>query len=56
MADNNTGNQGFTSMDENQQREIASLGGKQSGGNFQQDRQKASRAGKKGGQKSNTNL
>jgi general stress protein YciG len=46
MAD--SGNQGFASMDEDKQREIASKGGKASGGNFANDRQKASEAGKKG--------
>ena len=35
-------------MDEDKQREIASKGGKASGGNFANDRQKASEAGKKG--------
>ncbi|HUY85391.1 MAG TPA: general stress protein [Candidatus Dormibacteraeota bacterium] len=44
----NTSNRGFASMDEEKQREIASKGGKASGGNFANDRQKASEAGKKG--------
>ena len=35
-------------MDEDKQREIASKGGKASGGNFANDREKASAAGKKG--------
>jgi general stress protein YciG len=48
MADN-TDQRGFASMDEDKQREIASKGGKASGGNFKNDRAKASRAGKKGG-------
>lgn len=39
---------GFASMDDKKQREIASQGGKASGGNFQNDKQKASEAGKKG--------
>ena len=47
MADN-TSNRGFASMDEDKQREIASKGGKASGGNFKNDREKASEAGKKG--------
>jgi len=51
MADN-TSNRGFASMDENKQKEIASKGGRASGGNFKNDREKASRAGKKGGQNS----
>lgn len=53
MADSdNTSKRGFASMDESKQREIASKGGKASGGNFANDREKASRAGKKGGQAS----
>lgn len=43
-----TSNRGFASMDEDKQREIASKGGKASSGNFANDREKASRAGKKG--------
>lgn len=46
MAD--TSKRGFASMDEEKQREIASKGGKASGGNFANDPEKASRAGKKG--------
>ncbi|MDB5164743.1 MAG: hypothetical protein JWL89_369 [Candidatus Saccharibacteria bacterium] len=46
MAD--TSNRGFASMDEDKQREIASKGGQASGGNFANDRKKASEAGKKG--------
>lgn len=42
------GNQGFASMDESKQKEIASKGGSESGGNFAKDRKKASEAGKKG--------
>lgn len=45
----NTSKRGFASMDEDKQREIASKGGKASGGNFKNNRQKASEAGKKGG-------
>lgn len=45
MANNN---RGFASMDESKQREIASMGGKASGGNFKNDPQRASEAGKKG--------
>lgn len=51
MADN-TSKRGFASMDPDRQRQIASKGGKASGGNFKNDPQKASRAGKKGGQSS----
>ena len=43
-----TSKRGFASMDEQKQREIASKGGKASGGNFAHDRQKASEAGRKG--------
>jgi general stress protein YciG len=46
----NTSNRGFASMDEDKQREIASKGGKASGGNFKNDRERASEAGKKGAQ------
>ncbi len=49
MADNKS-KRGFASMDEDKQREIASKGGQASGGNFKNDREKASEAGKKGGQ------
>lgn len=52
MANDNTKNRGFASMDADKQREIASKGGKASGGNFKNDPEKASRAGKKGGQNS----
>jgi uncharacterized protein len=53
MAKNdNTDKRGFASMDESKQREIASKGGKASGGNFKNDRQKAREAGKKGGSSS----
>jgi general stress protein YciG len=52
MADNtNTSKRGFASMDKEKQREIASKGGQQSSGNFKNDREKASEAGKKGGSK-----
>lgn len=43
---------GFAAMDPAKQRAIASKGGSASGGNFKNDREKASRAGKKGGQHS----
>jgi len=46
----NTSNRGFASMDSDKQREIASKGGKASGGNFKNDRERASEAGKKGAQ------
>jgi general stress protein YciG len=49
-------NQGFASMDDARQREIASMGGRASGGNFKNDREKASKAGKKGGSASGGNF
>jgi uncharacterized protein len=58
MPNNNKGNRrggrGFASMDENRQREIASKGGRSQGkennpGNFANDPQRASEAGRKGG-------
>lgn len=49
-----TSNRGFASMDEDKKREIASKGGQSSGGNFANDRQKASEAGKKGAEAQST--
>jgi hypothetical protein len=51
---NGSSNRGFATMDEDQQREIASKGGRSQGkennpGNFANDREKASVAGRKGG-------
>lgn len=43
-----TEDRGFASMDSSKQRDIASKGGKASGGNFKNDPQRASEAGKKG--------
>ena len=43
---------GFASMSAEKQREIASEGGKPSGGNFKNDPERASEAGKKGGEAS----
>ena len=43
---------GFAAMDADKQREIASKGGKASGGNFANDRKKASEAGRRGGERS----
>lgn len=48
MAD--TSNRGFASMDDDEQSEIASKGGSASGGNFKNDPERASEAGKKGAQ------
>jgi len=47
-----TSARGFASMDPKKQREIASRGGSASGGNFKNDREKASRAGRIGGKAS----
>jgi general stress protein YciG len=57
MTRSNTSRRGFASMDEAKQRKIASMGGRAQGkennpGNFANDRKKASRAGKKGGERS----
>jgi uncharacterized protein len=46
---NNSSKRGFAAMDEEKQRKIASKGGKASGGNFKNNPQRASEAGKKGG-------
>lgn len=47
----NSNKQGFASMDSDKQKDIASKGGKASSGNFKNDPQRASEAGKKGGSK-----
>lgn len=49
-----TDDRGFASMDKDKQRKIASEGGKTSGGNFANDREKASEAGKKGAEHQST--
>lgn len=54
MARGDTSNRGFASMDEQKQKEIASKGGKASGGNFKNDPDRASEAGKKGGSSSSS--
>lgn len=46
---NKTSQRGFASMDEAKRKEIASKGGKASGGNFKNDPKRASAAGKIGG-------
>ena len=43
-----TSDRGFASMDKDKQRDIASKGGKSSGGNFKNDTTRASETGKKG--------
>lgn len=52
-----TSNRGFGSMDEDKQKDIASKGGQSQGqennpGNFANDKEKARRAGQKGGSQS----
>ena len=49
MAGDNKSKRGFASMDEETRREIARKGGQASGGNFKNDPERASEAGKKGG-------
>ena len=51
-----TSRRGFASMDEARQREIASEGGKASGGNFKNDPGRAAEAGRKGGENSGGNF
>jgi general stress protein YciG len=46
-----TEDRGFASMDPEKRREIASKGGKESGGNFKNDPERASEAGKAAHQK-----
>ncbi len=53
MAD--TSNRGFAAMSEEEANRIRSEGGKNSPQNFKKNRELASRAGKKGGQKSRPN-
>ncbi len=52
MAGNTSSKRGFAAMDASKRREIASKGGKASGGNFRNNPQKASEAGQRGGQNS----
>ncbi|HET6863897.1 MAG TPA: KGG domain-containing protein [Candidatus Saccharimonadales bacterium] len=55
MADSNTSNRGFASMDESKQREIASKGGKATAGKnlSQEARSKGGRNSHGGGRRSN---
>lgn len=58
MADNNTSNRGFASMDEDKQREIASKGGKaahEKGTAHEFNSEEAREAGRKGGQSRGNN-
>jgi general stress protein YciG len=57
--DNNTSNRGLANADDETRRRVASEGGKSQGAennpaNFANDREKASRAGKKGGESRNS--
>lgn len=58
MASAMAGNakRGFAAMDPQRQREIASKGGKASGGNFAHDRDRAAAAGREGGKASRIRL
>ena len=49
MVADRISNRGFAAMDPAKQKAIASKGGKASGGNFKNNPQRASEAGKKGG-------
>ena len=48
-TNDNSSKRGFAAMDPQTQKKIASKGGKASGGNFKNDPERASQAGKKGG-------
>ena len=54
MVKGTTSNRGFASKDADKQRAIASKGGKASGGNFKNNPNRASEAGRKGGKKSSS--
>jgi general stress protein YciG len=49
MTEKPKAKRGFAAMDPSRQREIASKGGKASGGNFANDRDRAAEAGRVGG-------
>ena len=51
MADTSNRGLGSDNMDEETKRDIQSKGGQASGGNFKNDPQRASEAGRKGGSK-----
>nr|WP_294167536.1 KGG domain-containing protein [uncultured Sphingomonas sp.] len=51
-----TAKRGFAAMDPQRQREIASKGGKASGGNFAHDRDRAAAAGREGGKASRVRI
>ncbi len=48
----NTSKRGFASMSKEKQRAIAAMGGAVSGGNFRNDRERARKVGKIGGERS----
>ncbi len=52
MANDSRSGRGFSGMDAKRAKEIQSLGGQNSPQNFKNNRELASKAGKKGGQKS----
>ncbi|WP_114229105.1 MULTISPECIES: KGG domain-containing protein [Sphingomonas] len=54
MPDQTKTKRGFAAMDPARQREIARKGGKASGGNFANDRDRAAAAGRVGGKVSRT--
>jgi general stress protein YciG len=51
MTKESSNKRGFAAMDEQKQKEIASMGGKASSGNFKHSPERASEAGKKGATK-----
>jgi general stress protein YciG len=56
QADGNRSRRGFAAMDPAKQREIASKGGKASGGNFANNRERAAAAGREGGRASRVRI
>jgi general stress protein YciG len=58
LTDQNNGRlrRGFAAMDPAKQREIASKGGKASGGNFANNRERAAAAGREGGRASRSGV
>ena len=56
MTEHTRAKRGFAAMDPSRQREIASKGGKASGGNFANDRSRAAEAGRVGGKVSRTRI
>ncbi len=56
QSDGGRSRRGFAAMDPNKQKEIASKGGKASGGNFANNRERAAAAGREGGRASRTRI